>query len=265
MSLDPEIRETLLRLADLFTKNKIQFVLVGAIVPQVLIDLKEANGKGYGFRGTVDVDCAVAVESWSDFDDIKAKLAAAGFVMRGTGSEHRFYDGRIPVDILPYGVGLLQDNILVWPQSGRRMNMSGFGRLFEFAKQERIAEGVWVPVAPVSLAVYSKIIAFQDRMEPTDLADIAYMLGHYEEISVSERRFEAGIPGGLTYDVRGAFLLGRELRQYVSPSEVQQVKSFCNLMDEPVSAAARGGIRIARLQVSEFADLVSAFKMGLGI
>ncbi len=34
MSIDPEIRETLLKLARLFVKNKIQFVLVGAIVPQ---------------------------------------------------------------------------------------------------------------------------------------------------------------------------------------------------------------------------------------
>lgn len=265
MALDPELVAAISQLVRFFDDNRIRFIMIGAVVPQILIDLREENGLGFGARRTADVDCSVQVGSWEEYFRIRDTLMTQGFRSVSGEPEHRLYCGNIPVDILPYGEDMLVGSTLVWPDSGSRMNMSGFDTMFELAKPERIGEGLSVPVVPLPLAVYSKVTAFLDCRRPKHLTDIIYMLAHYEEATISNRRYEPALPVALAYELRGAYLLGMDLRGCISSHVLAEIAPFFGLVDETAEAAVREAIRAARVTASEFAELVSAFKTGLQI
>lgn len=263
MALDPRLVATISHLAEFFERHRIQFIIIGAVVPQILIDLREANGRGFGARRTVDVDCSIRVGSWEEYRQVRDSLMAHGLRSVGGEAEHRLYFGDVPVDILPYGKDMLVGSTLVWPGSGSRMNMSGFEAMFELAKPERIGEGLSVPVVPLPLASYSKITAFLDSRRPKHLTDFIYMLVHYEEATVSDRRYDASLPPGLIYEVRGAYLVGTDLRGCISSLALAEITPFFDFVGGRGEAEVQEAVRAARLTASEFAELLAAFKAGL--
>ena len=232
--MEPDLQVVLEKLAESFRKNDVQFVLIGAIVPEILIDGKEKDGKGFGIRKTHDVDCTIRVKNWDEYKDIFAKLMQTGFEKRKNQPEHRLYFRDIPADILPYGIGLVQEDQIIWPQTGNRMRTTGFDLLFAMATEEPISDSLSIPVIPLPLAVYSKVIAFLDRKASKDLTDIFYILSHYEEGTVSERRVDPDIPEVLPYETRGAYLLGRDLGGILPEDAKQLMQSFFDDINIPL-------------------------------
>ncbi|MFH1314023.1 MAG: hypothetical protein ABIJ00_12470 [Candidatus Eisenbacteria bacterium] len=264
MKLEAEVEQAIRMLSECLRRNKIRFVLIGARVAEIMIDVTDADGMGYGFRGTADVDFAIRIDSWSEYHRVIEKLIACGFCKKPGTPEHRLFLGDLPVDIIPYGQNLLKGNTLVWPRSQHEMNMTGFGALFELAKEETIGKGIRVPILPVPAAVFSKILAFLDRGFSRDLADTAYMLAHYEEVSVSERRFESYVPEDLPYEVRGALLAGQDLCQLISSADSERLRPFFERLGHLPDAVVNEGIRASRISPTDFMDLLSAFGAGLG-
>jgi predicted nucleotidyltransferase len=265
MNLEPDVEQAIRSLADCLRRNNIRFALIGARVVEITIDLKEANGKGYGFRGTADVDFTVRVGSWPEYQQVLEKLMGCGFHMEKGAPEHRLFFGDVPVDIIPYGEDLLSGDTLVWPQSKHEMNMTGFGILFDFAEEQAIGKGILAPVPPVPVSVFCKILAFLDRRFSRDLADAVYMLAHYEEVSVSERRFELYIPEDLPYEVRGAFLAGKDLSEMIASEDSALVTPIVEILQQPSDVVVNEAIRASRINQADFMGLLRAFLAGLGL
>ncbi len=51
MNLESGVEQAIGSLAECLRRSGIQFVLIGARVAEIMIDLKDMNGSGYGFRG----------------------------------------------------------------------------------------------------------------------------------------------------------------------------------------------------------------------
>jgi len=143
------------------------------------------------------------------------------------------------------------------------MNVSGFEFLFRYAKMVPISDRLSIPVIPLSLAVYTKILAFQSRKLKRDLTDILYILTNYEEIQFSERRYEAGVPGDLPYERRGAFLIGKDLRSILPDPELSQIFPFLHLIDDPHAPDLQAAIRDFRMDIDDFVSTLQAFQDGL--
>ena len=81
----------------------IPFGIVGALVPELLLDVRP-------YRMTTDVDLAVVVEGLADFDLLKGRLADYGFTR--TRRPHRL-DHRNGgwVDILPLNEAIARDGL----------------------------------------------------------------------------------------------------------------------------------------------------------
>jgi predicted nucleotidyltransferase len=265
MNLEPDVEQAVRSLADCLRRNHIRFVLIGARAVEIAIDLKETDGEGYGFRGTADVDFTVRVGSWPEYQQVLEKLMDCGFHMEKGAPEHRLFFGNVPVDIIPYGEDLLIGDTLVWPQSKHEMNMTGFGILFDFAEEQTIGKGIGAPVPPVPIAVFCKILTFLDRGYSRDLADAAYMLSHYEEVSVSERRFESYIPEDLPYEVRGAFLTGKDLSGMIASEDSARLKPILEILRRPPDVVVNEAISASRISQVEFMALLPAFFAGLGL
>ena len=78
-------------------------------------------------RATLDVDFAIAVESWDKFHRMRnALLATEEFVP--TKVEHRLYfkESEIPIDLIPFGEVAEGDTIAWPPAKDTVMTVAGF-------------------------------------------------------------------------------------------------------------------------------------------
>jgi len=163
----------ILRKMDLFLqKLGIPYAIVGARALVLLIELREKRGKGFGARPTQDIDFVVSIDNWKQYENMKSELAKLGFFQKSQEPEHRFFFDEIPIDIIPYGKGLIRDGKLIWPKSGIVMETAGLSEAFEHIDYVRLQKNVVVPVASLTTLIFLKIIAFQDRNYSRDLIDI---------------------------------------------------------------------------------------------
>ncbi len=261
MKETPDFEMVLKKLSDLFSQKKINYILIGAVVPRLLIDFREKNGKGYGIRKTTDVDFAVRASSWKNYQNLMKKLKKEGLKKRKGEPEHRLFLENTPVDLIPYDPSLIEENdILVWPESGHQMNMTGFDLLFKNARIESFWNTLDLPVPPLPLTVFAKCLAFQDRNAVKDLTDILYMLAHYEEITVSERRYEPGIPDSIGYDFRGAYLMGKDLKAYNLPKSSMNT---INDLEQSVTNRVTEAVKEINLKPEQGAVLFKTFLEGV--
>lgn len=262
MKLEPEIIQAIKKLNEYFEKRNIPYILIGAMVPFFLIDLKEKNSSGYGIRPTIDLDYSIKVESWKDYEQIKQDLIANGFEQHEGEPEHRLYLGNVPVDLIPYGENILENDILIWKHSGNRMNLASFDELFRHVQYEKIQQNIIIPIITLPLFVYSKILTHLDRRLNKDLIDIIYIIEHYEEISVSERRFEVVGEDNLTYETSGAFLLGRDIKKIIPESKLKLINAFIALFKDEYSPAVQEIVRDNIKEEKEILALMQAFQKG---
>ncbi|MCA9421716.1 MAG: hypothetical protein KC592_11895 [Nitrospira sp.] len=202
--IEGDLAEALRVLRDYFEQRQIPFALVGALVPALLLS------SDIGVRETRDADHVIRLQSWAAWNEVIAELEGLGFT-RGRGEqEHRLYYRTAEIDLIPFGIFDGPGDVLIWPKSGTRMNMTGFGEVFHCATSTEVTPGVTLPVVPLWLFAVLKVVAYSDRQFPRDLHDLVYVLEHYEHVGQSSRRFDlTGAIDGLTYEVAGAFLLGK--------------------------------------------------------
>ena len=93
--------------------------------------------------------------------------------------------------------------------------------------------------------------------------DIFYILFHYEEESVSDRRFDVIVDHNLTYEISGAFLLGKDLRRLVPSFELDLVQSFLSLFSDEYSDEMQQTVMFSNRKESAINDLLKAFEQGL--
>jgi len=222
MAIDQETIAALRILAQLVAEEGRRIVLIGATVPRLFVDF---------LRPTHDVDGVVTADSWADFDRMRGRLFKAGFRPGSALHELRFGEA-VRIDLIPYGVGLVQDDRLEWPGADRIMSTLGVEEAFKCAVDQEIAAGLSLPVAPIPGLVLLKIVAYEDRPQERakDLADVVHCFEHYEESLEGSRRFDvAGVTvegQPVRFDEAGAFLLGAELATLARPKSLVTVRGF---------------------------------------
>jgi predicted nucleotidyltransferase len=185
----------------------IPFAVVGALVPELLLDVRP-------LRMTNDADVTVTVESLADFEALKDRLSAFGFTR--TRVPHRMLHlsgGR--VDILPFSHAIAPGGRLEL-QGDRPLNMAGFEHVVSSAIATAIDGGFTLPVIPLPLYGLLKLVAFSDRAAAKDLAGVFHCLQHY--LDDDDRRYGAehnrtGVP----FEYTGAYLLGVDGQTFLGP------------------------------------------------
>ena len=96
---------------------RLDYFVTGAMARDVL--LYHVFGLETG-RATLDVDLAVAVDSWPEFERIKMRLVETDAVITDETRPHRLYcatsdAGRYPLDLLPFGGLEQRPSEIAWP------------------------------------------------------------------------------------------------------------------------------------------------------
>jgi predicted nucleotidyltransferase len=259
--IDPALVPVVTDLARGLRELGVPFAVVGALVPELLLDARPS-------RMTNDVDVTVIVETMAEFDALKDRLADFGFARMSAPHRLRHRSGGL-VDILPFSAALAPDGHLEL-QADLVLNMAGFGHAVSAAVSMPIQDGPTLPLVPLPLYALLKLVAFGNRRAPKDVAGVFHCLQHYLEDD--ERRYDAEHDGkGVPYDYTGAYLLGVDGRRFLDDQVTGAVIPVLDRFDNPdmpvisVIARERGHLPIEHDDRVEVFELFRWYRLALGV
>lgn len=223
--IDPITIEILRAVAAAADAEGITHLLVGATARDVL--LTHVFGMEIR-RATHDVDFAVAVKDWDQFDALCARLVAQGTFKEGEKAKQRLYykDGEYEyhIDLVPFGEISKGASEIAWPPDLKTiMNVTGYQDVITAAESVKVAPDFIQKVISIAGLVILKIIAWSDRgrENPKDALDLIFIVdsyasaGNLDRIYNDDQLLEAS---GHDPDIAGVYLLGQDIRQVASAS-----------------------------------------------
>ena len=197
------------------------FFVAGATARDLILDLGYQISAG---RVTRDLDLAVMVEGWDAYDRLKQALVATGKFVENSRVHHRLlYEGSWPVDLIPFGPVESPSGTIAWPPDrDQEMNVLGFREILEQPLLVRIRKGLDVPVASLAGLAVMKLIAWHERRDERDEADMALLLKQHAAAGNEERLFgeqqDLLRAEGHDHERAGARLLGRDMAHLMAPA-----------------------------------------------
>ena len=108
---NPFLVDLLEKLTDSFRRMDHDFFIIGATARDIVMQQMLNTSSR---RKTRDLDLAIAVPNWQEFDKIKNSLIADGFE-KDKAKHQRFYYGDYEIDVVPYGYVAKEDDNIYWP------------------------------------------------------------------------------------------------------------------------------------------------------
>lgn len=262
--LRPEFEPILRHIIDVNDKLGIPYFIAGATARELL--LFHVFGRDPG-RQTKDIDTAIFVSGWAEFDMVKNAMLCAGF--EATKIAHRVvYEANgLPVDIIPFGDIADEHGDIQWPpEHTTTMSVMGFKEAYDAAVLIDIGQRYTLKVASLAGMALLKLVAWSERSGSKDASDFLIILREYTVI-YSDRLWDEDIPSSaLNYDIdrQAAFLLGSDVKSLLS----DETKAFlCDLhrlrAEELVDSMIRVPTRISDNE--KLPMLFDDFWLGVGV
>jgi len=222
---------------------KLNYFLCGAMARDIL--LWHVHGIKTG-RATSDVDFAVAVKDWKQFDEIKTRLTETRKFKTANKMVQRLYysfgseDIEYPLDIIPFGKVEEPRHSIAWPADTELvMNVAGYDEALAAIVEIEIEGQFVVPVISLPGLTLLKLFAWMDRGDGNtkDALDLATLLTNYGHAGNSNRLYdqEFGLFEAAGFDMSnaGAILLGKDVR---SIAESETLAKALAIIDDPKQA-----------------------------
>ena len=165
-------------------------------------------------RGTTDLDFAMAVADWSEFEHIRESLIGTGEFKPARDGLHRLeYCNGIPVDIIPFDGAEEEDRQIAWPP--RRdlvMKVLGYREALAAAIKVRMPGDFEVNVVSLPALAIMKLVAWTERRHIAprkDAYDLWLLLRSYSDAGNQKRVFKE----------QTSCSLGRRKRAFANRSE----------------------------------------------
>jgi predicted nucleotidyltransferase len=196
----------------------IPFFIVGATARDLM--LHHAFGVPVR-RATLDIDIAIRVSDWQQYDSLAASLLASTMFTR-VGRGHRFlFRGSEPIDIVPFGRIAGTAKKVAWPpDESFILGVVGFEEAYRSAILVTLRQGPRLDVrvaTPAGLAIM-KLVSWDEAYpaRAKDAEDFYLIAVSYVDLGNQERVYEdaSGFTRGEDFDrqMAGARLLGRDMR-----------------------------------------------------
>lgn len=201
--LDPTVEQVLIALVRGLRALDVRFCVIGALVPELLLDERPE-------QATFDADVVLFVRDLATFEHVKTGLT--GFSPTKFPFRLR-HEGGGRADILPYSHELAPDDVLRL-EPDYVFNMTGFDRVAQAVTEVRLQSGDSVPVVILPVYALLKLVAFSDRKLKKDIAGVIHCLRNYAE--EDDRRFGLEHNGAsVPYEYGSAHLLARDALPFV--------------------------------------------------
>lgn len=249
--VDPIIIDILRAIAAETSAEGIDYMLVGATARDILLN------HVFGIvarRATYDVDFAVAVKDWHQFDALRARLLARGtFKEQGSAQQRLYFTGwngdlRYQLDLIPFGAIAQGTGEIAWPPDmAVVMNVAGYDDVLATAEDVKFAADFDGKVVSLAGLAILKLLAWSDRgrENPKDAHDLIYLMDSYTASGNLERVYdEEGVieAGEADPDLAGVYLLGKDIRRVASIETLSALlqiirQDFDRLSNEMIKAS----------------------------
>lgn len=252
LPVDPITIDILRAVAEEARAEEIDYMLVGATARDIL--LTHVFGIATR-RATYDVDFAVAVKDWQQFDAMRTRLMARGsFKAGGKVQQRLYYQGKAGdldyhIDLVPFGGIALASKEIAWPPDMKViMNVAGYDDVLAAAELVTFAPGFDGKVVSLAGLAILKLVAWSDRgrEDPKDAHDLIQLMDHYAAAGNLDRVYEEeGVIDAGSYDpdLAGAYLLGKDIQRVAS---VQTRDVLMQIIERDFDRLSREMIRSMR-------------------
>ena len=246
---------TLRTLAGCYAEIGAELYVVGATARDIALRMLDVDVQ---LRGTLDLDVAVSLEQWEQFQRLSEILQCHHFIKAPEQQRFRYVgedgcNGYI-VDIVPFG-GIAVEERVAWPPEGSPvMSVRCFNDVMKAADTVRVESGYSFRMASLSGQFLLKLDAWQDRHLQTkkDADDMVYILQNaYVAYALSRNR----LPDEIDLDaeqfnlmVAGAEWIASDLNQILT---VSHRRYYAQLLSEEVEKAEESELINDMLDVSD--------------
>lgn len=228
-----KIRRLLLQIFTNVAKDlDIPFFIIGATARDIVLyhihEIKQ-------YRATIDVDFAVMVKDWAQFDTMRNHLLKTDNISeKANAPAHRlYYQQSYPFDLVPFGFLKDASEQIHWPPDyALVMNIQGFEEVYKNAILVEIAPNVMVHVASLAGQAILKLFAWDARKHEKkhDAKDFGAIVHHYLDAGNNERIFTEA-PEWLDeeefdYELAGAKLLGRDIAKIIKQKTLDKLRAL---------------------------------------
>lgn len=233
----PLLKPILDELIPILEDRGIKFYVIGAIARDILLDM-------YGekpLRATLDLDIAIAVDKWEDFEALSEAITALPNFQKDSQQQQRFlFKDKFQVDIVPYGAIKDQNDKIFWPpDQSFAMSVVGFLEVEKALLQIQLDNDLEFYIVSLEGISLLKLFAWKDRFRKTnkDADDLGFILSNYFNINRDSSHEE---PYNKVYDDKdftetkaAAIMLGMRLNEILLNSENVKIK-LKNLLEEEI-------------------------------
>lgn len=220
----------------------LSYFLVGATARDLLLDHAHNIDPG---RTTNDVDLALTLDNWVEFERLRVRLIEGGqFAPIGNLAHKLLFEGGSELDLIPFGAIEQDDRTIAWPPDGSVvMSVFGFREVFACTIEVKLPRKQSLRIVSLPALMVLKLVVWQERRlrrPGTDAHDIAVILRHYLDAGNLERLGEEA-PEVLDnpdfdYEETGAWLLGRDMAELLPQSAHKRVH---DLIQQEIETSGR--------------------------
>lgn len=236
---NPLLKELLAALTSYFNAIESEYYVIGATARDIVLSAIHAQETK---RSTADLDIAIAIPNWEDFESIETDLCKIEGFIKSTSQRQRFiYKEIYLLDIVPFGGVAKDDDTIYWPPEEEvAMSVIGFTEATKDILEIDIDNEFSVKVVQLPGIFLLKLNAFKDRhlANNKDADDIAYIISCYLEINQDraiENHYDIYEEENFTIFTAGATLLGRDVKVILSKSP-QTLKIFTDILQSEMDA-----------------------------
>lgn len=237
---NPLLKELLAVLTSYFNFIESEFYVIGATARDIILSVIHGQ---HIKRGTLDLDIAIAIPDWENFESIEKELCRIEGFRKSKKQRQRFYYKDIYwLDIVPFGGLAKEDRNIYWPPDETvAMSVAGFSEATKDILEVCIDNEFSVKIVQLPGIFLLKLNAFIDRRfkNNKDADDMAYILSCYlnineERAAKNHYKIAYGSKPFNTF-ISGAALLGRDIKQilYESP---QTLETFIGILQSELDA-----------------------------
>lgn len=232
--IESSLIDVLEEISNVTSTLEIPFLLVGATARDLILE------HGYDIkskRATLDVDLAVLVSDWDQYNDLKDALITRDN-FKQSKTEHRLYfKVSTIVDIVPFGPITDSDNKFSWPpEHDWVMNCLGFEEAYNQSQRVRLKSNPDLDIAtatPASLALM-KIISWDEAYpkRSKDAYDLELIMRKYIDLGNEEYLYVDNTDlmddDDFDYENISARLLGRHIAKIANPDTLIAILDIIN-------------------------------------
>ena len=220
--------DTLEALSKVMNDLQLDVYVVGALARDIAMEILEMPPSR---RRTSDLDVAIALKDWSQFELLSENLLKNNFV-KGKPKQRFYYkgvDGKndYEIDIVPFGE-LEEDEKVAWqPEGNPEMSVKCFRDVMNIADTVVIEDAITIKMAPLSGQFLIKFDTWLDRhlLTDKDAADMLYIMDNFYLAYVS---FKQPVPDEVqetseSFDLLngGARWIACEMKEFLTKEHLQ--------------------------------------------